>query len=150
VIATSVAYDLVFVVHLVAALATIAVLVALRLGASGVVDGADRAQLRQRFPDRVDWAARVVHLVVLSGLALSLGGDQDVSLTQPWVLTGLVCYLVLAGWLEGVALVRERQLAVALAGESAMPVEAAKRLASAVDVAIVVVAVALLAMVTQF
>ena len=59
-IATSVAYDLVFLVHIIAAVSTLIVLIVMRWSAQLVVRGADSATQIARFPERRNWAARVM------------------------------------------------------------------------------------------
>ncbi|MBU6495491.1 MAG: hypothetical protein KGR42_03625 [Acidobacteria bacterium] len=148
-IATSVAYDLVFVIHLAAALVTIAVFVALHVAGSTLARGADHATLAKRFPPRRNWAARAIHLVALSGIYMAATGGKDVSFSRPWVGVGLLCYLLVAGHLEARTLPFERRIAsLVAAGET--PREMGKRFVASVDVALALIAVALIAMVTQF
>jgi hypothetical protein len=148
-IATSVAYDLVFVIHLAAALVTIAVFVALHSAGATLARGADHSTLAKRFPSRRNWAARSVHLLALTGIYMAATGGKDVGFSKPWVGVGLLCYLLIAGHLEARTLPLERRIAALVAsGES--PREMGKTFERSVDVALVLIAVALIAMVTQF
>ena len=146
---TSVPYDLVFLVHIVGALATVVVLVTLRVSAQGASRSNDLAVARRHFPDRTDWAARVVHIMPVTGFTMSLMGDKDVAMSRPWVGVGLVLYFVLAFWLEARTLPVERSLARELAaGEDARG--SAQRFARRLDTALSLVGVILVVMVVQF
>ncbi len=149
-IAATVAFDLVLVAHIVVAVASVVVLVALRTGATLVARGADLADQRRRFPLRRDWAARVVHLLPVTGLALVATGGASVRLTRPWVLVGLACYLALAGHLEARTLPQERQVARAAASPAGAPPALGRALARSVDVLVSLLALALVAMIVQF
>jgi len=70
-IATSTTYDLVFLVHLLAAVTTLIVFVAMRFSALAVARGADEKTQRARFPSRRNYAARVLHLLPITGLTMS-------------------------------------------------------------------------------
>lgn len=145
--AAHVADDLAYVVHLLAALAALVVLVSLRLSAHEVASGHAETAAR-RFPDRTDWAARVVHLLPLSGLAIVGTGPATDSLGHAWVVVGLVGYFVAAFLLEARALPAERELARALAsGED--PTALARRLAGRIDSTLAVLAVVAVVMVVR-
>ncbi len=149
-IAATVAFDLLFVAHIVVAVASVVVLVALRTAAAALARGADLADQRRHFPDRRDWAARVVHLLPITGLALVATGGPTVGLTRPWVLVGLACYVALAGHLEARTLPQERAVARAAAGPGGAPPALGRALARSVDVLVSLLAVALVAMIVQF
>lgn len=149
-IAVSVGYDLAFVAHIVVALASVVVLSALRLAGSMLARGADQATLQRSFPVRSNLAARVVHLLPLSGMALVGLGGADVSLSHAWVLTGLAMYVLAAGHLEARLLPAERVLAHAIArGETPSPNEG-RTFAQSTDIVIALLGVALVAMIVQF
>jgi hypothetical protein len=149
-IAVSVGYDLVFVAHVICALATIAVLVTMRVSALAVARGADAVTQAARFPVRRNYAARVVHLLPATGLAMTAMGTSEVSLTRPWIGVGLVCYLAAAGHLEARTLPQERVVAEVIAKEGAASPERGRRLVGSVDVLLGLIAVALVAMIVQF
>ncbi len=149
-IAASVAFDLLFLVHIVAALATITVVVVMRAGASAVAGGADSVVQRRRFPAHSNWAARVVHLVVLSGLALTATGGSTDSLRRPFVLVGLLCYLAIAGHLEARTLPLERKVADEIARSGVAEAAMGRQLTRSIDVIGTLLAVALVAMIVQF
>jgi hypothetical protein len=148
--AADVGYDVVFLVHVAAAIATVVVLASLRVSAGAVGPGANREVLRARFPDRVDWAARVVHLLPVSGLAMSLSGDAEVSLARPWLQAGVALYLVLAYWLEARILPAERALARRIHAAGELDARAGAPLARGLDTALVILAVILVVMIGQF
>ena len=149
-IATSVAYDLVFLAHIVAAIATIIVFVAMRAAGMSVVRGDDLATQRARFPERQNWAARSLHLLPITGLVMSLSGDSSVSLTRPWIGVGLLCYLAGAGHLEARTLPLERVISDYVANHGAAPVERGRQFVKSVDVLLALLAVATLSMLVQF
>ena len=149
-IATTVAYDVVFLVHVVAAIAALTVLVAMRSAARAVAEGAPDDVQARRFPTRRNWAARVVHVLPLTGLAMVATGDSSVSLTRPWVGLGLGCYLVAAGLLEARALPLERVVAEVVAHDGRAARERGEALTRSIDAVLLAVGVALVAMIVQF
>jgi hypothetical protein len=150
VIATSITYDLVFLIHIVAAVDTLIVFIVMRGSAQSVARGADEALHRKRFPDRRNYAARVLHVLPITGLIMSLSGDKSVSLSKPWIDVGIVCYLAMAGHLEARTLPQERALAKVIAVDGAAPLESGRSLVKSIDVLLALIAVALIAMLVQF
>jgi hypothetical protein len=149
-IATSVTYDLVFVTHLVAAVDTLIVFIVMRSSARAIVRGADETVQRTKFPHRRNWAARVLHLLPITGLIMSLSGDKSVSLSKPWIGVGILCYLAMAGHLEARTLPRERALAQVIAEDGVAPPESGRALVKSIDTLLAIFAVALIAMLVQF
>jgi uncharacterized membrane protein len=149
-IATSVAYDLVFLVHILAAIATLTVFVAMRMAAMSIVHGADLVVQRARFPERHNWAARSLHFLPITGLVMSLSGDSSVSLTKPWIGVGLLCYIAAAGHLEAKTLPLERVISDYIANHGVAPVERGRQYVKSVDILLALVAVATIAMLVQF
>ncbi len=149
-IATTIAYDVVFLVHVVAAVAALTVLVAMRSAARAVAVGAPDDVQARRFPTRRNWAARVVHLLPLTGLVMVATGDSSVSLTRPWVGVGLACYLAAAGLLEARALPLEHVVAEVVAHDGRAARERGEALTRSIDAVLLAVGVALVAMVAQF
>lgn len=149
-IATSTTYDIVFLVHILAALATLVVFITLHFAAKSVASGADAATQKARFPQRRNWAARVLHLLPVTGLIMSLSGDSSVSLAKPWIGVGLLCYLAAAGHLEARTLPQERVLAEVIAHDGTASIERGKKFLLSVDILLGLVGVALVAMVIQF
>ena len=149
-IATSVGYDLVFLVHVLAAVATLIVFIAMRVSALTVARGADGDVQRARFPARRNWAARVLHVLPVTGLAMSLAGNSSVSLTRAWVGVGLLCYLAAAGHLEARTLPLERVVAEVIHHDGVASPERGRKLVSSIDVLLGLLAVALVAMLVQF
>ncbi len=149
-IADTVPYDLVFVVHVLSAVSVVAVFVTMRLAAEAVRRGASDEEQCRRFPTRRNWAARVLHLSFLSGLTMSLTGDHSVSLTQPWIGVGLACYLLAAGHLEARTLPLERTVAEVIAHDGHASSERGAKLGRSIDVLLGLIVVALVAMLGQF
>jgi hypothetical protein len=146
-IATSVAYDLVFLVHILAAIATVIVLVAMRSAGMAIVHGADVATQRTWFPD---WLARSLHVLPVTGLVMSLSGDSSVSLTKPWIGFGLLCYLAAAGHLEARTLPLEHVISDYVANHGVAPVERGREFVKSVDILLGLIALAIVAMLIQF
>ena len=149
-IATSVVYDLVFLTHIVAALDIVIVLIAMRSSAMAIVRGADAVVLKKKFPGRRNWAARVLHVLPLTGLILSLSGDHSVSLTKPWVGVGLGCYVLAAGHLEARTLPQERVIGDMVNHDETVDAPRGRQLVTSVDVLMGLIGVALVAMLVQF
>lgn len=149
-IAQNVPYDLLFVVHILSALAVIAVFVVMRVSAMAIVNGASDEEQRRKFPNRRNWAARVLHLMLLTGLSMSLIGDRSVSLARPWVGVGLLCYLAAAAHLEARTLPLEGTIADVIAHDGHASVERGRQLVRSMDTLLAIIAVALVAMLWQF
>jgi hypothetical protein len=150
VIATSVAYSLWFIAHLIVALATVVVIGGLRFTAQSALSTNDAEVLKVRFPDRTNWAARVVHFAPVTGLVLSVTGDHDVALSQPWIAAGIALYLALAFWLEARVLPAERSLAHTVRHDPSLSHRDARELLRRIDVALVILALILITMIVQF
>jgi len=149
-IATSVTYDLVFLIHILAAVDTLIVFIVMRSAARAIAHGAGESVQRKRLPDRRNWAVRVVHLLPITGLILSLSGDRSVSLAEPWIGVGILCYLALAGHLEARTLPQERALAQVIARDGVAPPESGRSFVKSIDVLLALVAVAMISMLVQF
>src|ERR1700722_19202781 len=149
-IATSVTYDWIFVVHIIAAVATIVVFIAMRLGALAVARGADGPTQRLRFPERRNWAARVIHVMPVTGLIMSLSGGKSVDPSQPWVIVGLLCYLAAAGHLEARTLPEERALAATIAHDGLATGDQGRKLVRSIDTLLLIIAIAFVSMLIQY
>lgn len=149
-IATSVAYDLVFLVHILAAVAAIVVFIAMRVAALGVMRGADARTQALRFPQRRNWAARLLHLLPITGFIMVSSGGRSVSLSHAWVIVGLLCYLAAAGHLEARTLPEERLVAAAIARDGVATREQGRELLRSIDILLAIVGVALISMLIQY
>jgi hypothetical protein len=150
VIATTVGYDLVFLVHIIAALATLIVFIAMRNAGQALARGADATVQALKFPRRQNWAARALHVLPVSGLIMSLAGDSSVSLTKPWIGVGIVCYLAAAGHLEARTLPQERMLSEIIAHDGVASPAQGRSFVQSMDVLLALLGVALIAMLVQF
>ncbi|HVB19244.1 MAG TPA: hypothetical protein VNE22_03065 [Acidimicrobiales bacterium] len=149
-IGASVPYDLVLLIHVLAAVATIVVFATMRYAALALTRAAPSAVQAKRFPQRRNWAARAIHLLPLSGLYMSLTGDSAVSLAKPWIGTGILCYLLAAGHLEARTLPQERMIAEIIHKDGSASVERGRQFMTSVNVLLALVGVALIAMLVQF
>lgn len=149
-IATSVAYDIVFLVHVVAAVGTLVVFISMRFAALSVVRGADAKTQALRFPQRRNWAARLLHVLPVTGLIMSLSGGSSVALSRPWIDVGIFCYLAAAGHLEARTLPLERDVATTVARDGVAAPTEGRRLLQSMDVLLGLVAVALISMLVQY
>jgi hypothetical protein len=149
-IATSVAYDLIFVVHIMAAVAVLAVFITMRFAAMSIARGADAATQALRFPSRRNWAARLLHLMPVTGLIMSLSGGSSVALSKPWIGVGLLCYVAAAGHLEARTLPQERMLAATIVRDGVASPESGRQFVRSLDILLGIIAVAFVAMLVQF
>lgn len=149
-IAASVAYDLVFLVHVMSAVAVIVVFVTMRVAAQAVAEGADAPTQARRLPLRRNWAARLLHVLPITGLIMSLTGGGSVSLSHAWVDVGLLCYVAAAGHLEARTIPLERSVAEEVARHGTAPASQGRRLVRSVDVLLAIVALALVTMIVQY
>jgi hypothetical protein len=150
VIATSVAYDLVFLVHILAAVGTIVVFIAMRVAALGVVRGADASTQALRFPQRRNWAARLIHLLPITGFIMVSSGGASVSFSHAWVIVGLLCYLAAAGHLEARTLPEERLVAATIVRDGVATREQGRELLRSIDILLAIVGVAFITMLIQY
>jgi hypothetical protein len=149
-IATSVAYGIVFVVHILAAVAILIVFVTMRFAALSVARGADAATQALRFPQRRNWAARLLHVVPITGLIMSLSGNSSVALSKPWIGVGILCYVLAAGHLEARVLPQERKIASTIARDGMASKAQGQKMVRSVDVLLGLIAIAFIAMLVQF
>ncbi len=149
-IATTVTYDIVLLVHILTALSVLVVFVVMRNAAKSVASGANSDVQRARFPERRNWAARLMHILPVTGLIMSLTGDSSVSLTRPWIGVGLLCYLLAAGHLEARTLPLERVVSEVIKHDGVAAPERGRKLVTSIDTLLALVAVALIAMLVQF
>lgn len=149
-IATTVAYDIVLLVHILAALSVLVVFVAMRNAAKSVANGADSVIQQARFPQRRNWAARLLHVLPLTGLIMSLTGDSSVSLTRPWIGVGILCYVLAAGHLEARVIPLERVVSEVVKHDGVATPERGRKLVLSIDTLLALVAIALVSMLVQF
>jgi uncharacterized membrane protein len=149
-IADTVPYDLVFLIHVIAAVDTVIVFVVMRASSRAIVRGADEVTQRKRFPARRNWAARVLHVLPITGIIMSLSGDSSVSLTRPWIIVGLVVYVAAAGHLEARTLPQEQVISEVIAHDGVASPERGRQLTRSIDTLLALIAVALIAMLVQF
>ncbi|MGB7653376.1 MAG: hypothetical protein WBL51_08910 [Acidimicrobiales bacterium] len=147
---TSVTYDLVFVVHILAAVATIIVFVTMRLSALAVARRADGATQASKFPSRRNWAARVIHVMPITGLIMSFSGGSSVTLGHSWIIVGLICYLAAAGHLEARTLPEERVVSETILRDGVASPEAGRKLVRSMDVLLMLIGIAFISMLIQY
>lgn len=147
---TSVTYDLIFVVHIMAAVATLIVFITMRFSALAVARGADAATQASRFPSRRNWAARLLHVMPITGLIMSFSGGNSVTLSHAWIIVGLLCYLAAAGHLEARTLPEERALTAIIFRDGAASPEAGRKMVRSMDVLLMLVAIAFISMLIQY
>jgi hypothetical protein len=147
---TSVTYDLIFVVHIMAAVATIIVFVTMRFSALAVARGADGATQASRFPSRRNWAARLLHVMPITGLIMSFSGGKAVTLGHPWIIVGLLCYVAAAGHLEMRTLPEERVVAETIFRDGMASARAGAKLVRSVDILLLLLAIAFISMLIQY
>lgn len=149
-IATSVAYDIVFLVHILAAVGTIIVFITMRVAALGVARGADAQTQALRFPQRRNWAARLIHVLPITGFIMTSSGGHSVSVSHAWVIVGLICYLAAAGHLEARTLPEEQLVAGTIARDGVASRAQGLQLVRSIDTLLAIVGVAFLTMLIQY
>ena len=148
-IATSVGYDIVFLIHLLAGVAVLAVFITMHYSAQKVARGADSAVQQAKFPVGRNWAARMLHILPITGIIMSITGSDKVSFSQPWVSAGLLIYILAAGHLEARLLPSERHLAETIKEKGVASPEAGRKFMISVDTLLALVAVGFVVMLTQ-
>lgn len=141
-VVTTKGFDVVLVVHVVlAAAAFVAVLVLRSAAVAAARGGAMPATAARSFTGRPEVAARVVHLVPVSGLALLALSRGAFDLSTGFVAAGLALWFVAAWALEAVGFPAQRAVATALHdGGNAAP--AARKLCRATELAALALVVA--------
>ena len=147
---TSVTYDLIFVVHIMAAVATLIVFVTMRFSALAVARGADAATQASRFPSRRNWAARLLHVLPITGLIMSCSGGDSVTLSHAWIIVGLICYVAAAGHLEARTLPEERTLTQTIFRDGVASPAAGMKMVRSMDVLLLLIAIAFVSMLVQY
>jgi hypothetical protein len=148
-IATSVGYDIVFLIHLLAGVAVLAVFITMHYSAQKVARGADSAVQQAKFPVGRNWAARMLHILPITGIIMSITGSDKVSFSQPWVSAGLLIYILAAGHLEARLLPSERAIAQTISEKGVASPEAGRKFMISVDTLLALVAVGFIVMLTQ-
>jgi hypothetical protein len=147
-VVTTKGFDVVLVVHVFLAIASLVALLVLRNAAVAVVRGGELPLAAARsLTGRHELAARMVHLLPVSGVVLVALSRGSYHLTTGFVAVGLALWLVAASVLEAIGFPAQRAVAIALksAGD---PVPDARRLLRATEtasLAIVVAAIVMLA-----
>jgi hypothetical protein len=149
-IATSVAYDLVFLIHVIAAVSTLIVLIVMRWSAQLVARGADAATQRVRFPERRNWAARAMHILPISGIIMVASGGNSVSIGHLWVVLGIIIYFAAAGHLEVRVLPLERSIGQIIHRDGQANPDQGRHLMKSIDVLLLLIALAFVVMLVQF
>jgi hypothetical protein len=149
-IATSVAYDVVFLIHIIAAVATLIVLVVMRWSAQLVARGADGTTQRARFPERRNWAARAMHLLPITGIIMVVSGDASVSIGHLWIVVGIIIYVAAAAHLEARVLPLERSIGGTIHRDGQAAPDQGRLLMRSIDVLLTLVAIAFVVMLVQF
>jgi len=148
-IANSVGYDILFLVHLLAGIAALVVFITMHYSAQKVARGADSSVQLAKFPGGRNWSARILHLLPVTGIIMSIIGDEKVSFSQPWVSAGLLIYILAAGHLEARLLPSEREIAKTIKEKGVASPEAGRKFMISVDTLLALVAVGFVVMLTQ-
>jgi len=138
-------YDVLFLTHIVSAVVIIVVLVSMKLTAAALV----RQQAeRVRLPRGRNWAARLLHLLPLTGFATAWASHsqyEPIALNQLWITVGIVTYLIAAALMEMIVLPAERDLKV-----DDTVVATARKMSGALDGVMTLIVIATVAMLLQF
>jgi hypothetical protein len=145
-VVTTKGFDVVLVVHVLLAVASLVALLVLRGAALAVERGGELPPAAAKsFSGRREVAARVIHLVPLSGIALLVLSRGAFGLSTGFVAIGLALWLVAATALEAVGLPAQHAVAMALKS-AADPVPPAHRLLRATEFAALALVIAALVM----
>jgi len=138
-------YDVLFLLHIVSALVIVVVLVSMKLTAVALVGNQGE---KARLPRGRNWAARILHLLPLTGFAIAWASHsqrEPIALNQLWITVGVVTYLLAAALLEIIVLPAEQELVV-----DGTVVATAKKMSGALDGVMTMIVVATIAMLLQF
>ena len=138
-------YDVLFLTHIVSAIVIVVVLVSMKLTAAALVGSQGE---KARLPRGRNWAARILHLLPLTGFAIAWASHsqrEPIALDQLWIAVGIVAYLLAAALLEMIVLPAERTLMVDRTASAT-----AKKMSGALDGVMTMIVVATIAMLLQF
>ena len=138
-------YDILFLTHIVSAIVIVVVLVSMKLTAAAFVRNQSE---KARLPRGRNWAARILHLLPITGFAIAWASHsqrEPIALNQLWIAVGIVTYLLAAALLEMIVLPAEQELVV-----DDSVVATAKKMSGALDGVMTMVVVATIAMLLQF
>ena len=137
--------DVLFLTHIVSAIVIVVVLVSMKLTAAALVRNQGE---KARLPRGRNWAARILHLLPLTGFAIAWASHsqrEPISLNQLWIAVGIVTYLLAAALLEMIVLPAEQELVV-----DGTVVATAKKMSGALDGVMTMIVIATIAMLFQF
>ena len=138
-------YDVLFLSHIISAVVIIVVLVSMKVTAVALMRN---QRERARLPRGRNWAARILHLLPLTGFAIAWASHsqrEPIALNQLWITMGIVTYLLAAALLEMIVLPAEQELVV-----DGTVVAAAKKMSGALDGVMTMIVIATIAMLLQF
>jgi hypothetical protein len=138
-------YDVLFLTHIVSAIVIVVVLVSMKLTAAALVRSQGE---KARLPRGRNWAARILHLLPLTGFAIAWASNahrEPISLDQLWITVGIVTYLLAGALLEMIVLPAEHELVVDKADSVA-----AKKMSGALDGVMTMIVIGTIAMLLQF
>ena len=138
-------YDVLFLTHIVSAVVIIVVLVSMKLTAAALVRNQGE---KARLPRGRNWAARILHLLPLTGFATAWAShsqQEPISLNQLWITVGIITYLLAAALLEMIVLPAERDLKIDTTVSAT-----AKKMSVALDGVMTMIILATIAMLVQF
>jgi len=145
----SVPYDIFLALHIILAVAAMAVFVVLRMAGASIAKGASAEVQKRQFPQRSNMAARVVHLMPVTGMALVGIGGAEVSFKHAYIGIAMLLWLLAAGHLEVRVLPAERQLAATIAADGVASPKSGAVFGRSVDVLLTLVALAFVVMIWQ-
>jgi hypothetical protein len=134
-VVTTKGFDVVLIAHVLVAIASLVALLVLRAAAIAIERGGELPPAAARsFSGRRELAARVVHLVPVTGVVLVALSRGAFSVSTGFVAAGLGLWFAAAAVLEGVGFPAQRAVSTALKG-AADPVPGARRLRVATEFA---------------
>jgi hypothetical protein len=92
----------------------------------------------------------LIHLLPVTGFIMTSSGGSSVSISRPWVIVGLICYLAAAGHLEARTLPEERLVAATIARDGVASKDQGRQLLRSIDILLAIVGVALVTMLIQY
>jgi len=146
---SSPAYGNFLALHIVVAVAVLAIFVVMRTSAAAVAKGASPADQAKRFPNRPNLSARLFYLLPITGMAMTGIGGSAMKLSQGWLIAGLILWVLAAGHLEARVLPSERKMAAAIAANGTADPAAGKKLGLSIDVLLTLIIVAAIVMIWQ-
>ncbi len=140
-------FDIVLIVHVVVALASLVLVVVAYLSALQLPRGS--ASAKQFFRPGAQWPLRIVHLLPISGIVLVVTSRHDFAFSNPFIGIGFALWFIMSGVLEGMVMPSIRTISTDVLDGNAASTSKLARIRYGLDATALLLIVATVVMVAQ-